>query len=101
MPHSDPKTLVSTRWLARHLKDPDLRLIDGSWYLPDAGRDPKAEYDAAHIPGARFVDIDDLSDARSELPHMAPPVEKFMSRMCGGKSSTGCPSACHLGKPPS
>ena len=81
MPHSDPKTLVSTGWLARHLKDPDLRLIDGSWYLPDAGRDPKAEYDAAHIPGARFVDIDDLSDARSELPHMAPPVEKFMSRM--------------------
>ncbi len=45
------------------------------------GRDARAEYDAAHIPGARFVDIDDLSDSRSELPHMVPPVEKFMSRM--------------------
>ena len=77
----DPKTLVSTDWLGQHLKDPDLRILDASWYLPDAGRDPKAEYDAAHIPGARFFDIDDISDARSDLPHMAPPAEKFMSRM--------------------
>tara|TARA_R110002033_G_scaffold64568_3_gene115546 strand:- start:804 stop:1658 length:855 start_codon:yes stop_codon:yes gene_type:complete len=77
----DPKTLVSTEWLAKHIKDPDLRILDASWYLPDAKRDPKAEYDAAHIPGARFFDIDDISDARSDLPHMAPPVEKFMSRM--------------------
>ncbi len=77
----DPKTLVSTDWLAQHLKDPDLRLVDASWYLPDMGRDPKAEYNAAHIPGARFFDIDEISDARSDLPHMAPPAEKFMSRM--------------------
>ncbi|MGJ8587714.1 MAG: 3-mercaptopyruvate sulfurtransferase [Yoonia sp.] len=77
----DPKTLVSTTWLAAHIKDPDLRIFDASWYLPDAGRDPKAEYAAGHILGARFFDIDDISDARSELPHMAPPVEKFMSRM--------------------
>lgn len=77
----DPKTLVSTDWLAAHLKDPDLRILDGSWHMPQAGRDPKAEYDAAHIPGARFFDIDDVADLRSELPHMVPPVEKFMSRM--------------------
>ena len=77
----DPKTLVSTDWLAAHLKDPDLRVLDASWYLPDAGRDGRAEYEAAHIPGARFFDIDEISDARSDLPHMAPPVEKFMSRM--------------------
>ncbi|WP_299651563.1 3-mercaptopyruvate sulfurtransferase [uncultured Tateyamaria sp.] len=77
----DPRTLVSTDWLAAHLKDPDLRLLDASWYLPDAGRDAKAEYEAAHIPGTRFFDIDDVSDARSDLPHMAPPPEKFMSRM--------------------
>jgi thiosulfate/3-mercaptopyruvate sulfurtransferase len=77
----DPKTLVSTDWLAAHLGDPDLRVIDGSWYLPDMARDARADYEAAHIPGARFVDIDDLSDARSELPHMAPPPEKFISRM--------------------
>lgn len=77
----DPKILVSTDWLAAHLKDPDLRVLDASWYLPAAERDPRAEYEAAHIPGARFFEIDDISDARSELPHMAPPVEKFMSRM--------------------
>ena len=77
----DPKTLVSTTWLAAHLKDPDLRILDASWYLPNMGRDPRAEYDAAHIPGARFFDIDEISDHRSELPHMAPPVEKFMSRL--------------------
>ena len=76
----DPRTLVSTAWLASHLRDPDLRILDASWYLPDMDRDPRAEYHAAHVPGARFFDIDDVSDARSELPHMVPPVEKFMSR---------------------
>jgi thiosulfate/3-mercaptopyruvate sulfurtransferase len=77
----DPKTLVSTAWLAAHLKDPDLRVIDASWYLPDAGRDPRAEYAAAHIPGARFFDIDEITDSRSNLPHMAPQPEKFVARM--------------------
>jgi thiosulfate/3-mercaptopyruvate sulfurtransferase len=77
----DPKTLVSTEWLAAHLKDPDLRVIDASWYLPDMGRDAKAEYKAAHIPGARFFDIDEITDNRSNLPHMAPPPEKFVARM--------------------
>jgi len=80
-PKDDPKTLVSTDWLSRHLADPDLRLIDASWYMPDQGRNARAEYDAGHIPGARFFDIDEISDHRSALPHMAPPVEKFMSRM--------------------
>ena len=81
MTQDDPKTLVSTGWLESHLKDPDLRVLDASWYMPDSGRDPKAEYDATHIPGARFFDIDEISDLRSALPHMAPPVEKFISRM--------------------
>lgn len=77
----DPRTLVSTDWLAAHLKDPDLRVIDASWYLPDACRDAKSEYAACHIPGARFFDIDAITDQRSALPHMAPPPEKFISRM--------------------
>jgi hypothetical protein len=80
-PQDDPRTLVSTDWLARHLRDPDLRLLDASWYLPAQGRDAKAEYDAAHIPSARFFDIDEISDQRSDLPHMAPPPEKFISRI--------------------
>jgi thiosulfate/3-mercaptopyruvate sulfurtransferase len=77
----DPKTLVSTHWLAAHLKDPDLRVLDASWYLPGQSRDAKAEYQASHIPGARFFDIDENSDQRSNLPHMAPPPEKFISRL--------------------
>lgn len=77
----DTKTLVSTDWLADNLRNPDLRVLDASWYLPDMKRDGRSEYDRGHIPGARFFDIDEISDARSELPHMAPPVEKFMSRM--------------------
>ena len=81
MAQDDPRTLVSTEWLSAHLKDPDLRVLDASWYLPAMNRDAKAEYAAAHIPGARFFDIDEISDHRSDLPHMAPPVEKFMSRM--------------------
>ncbi|ODT61070.1 MULTISPECIES: 3-mercaptopyruvate sulfurtransferase [Paracoccus] len=77
----DPKTLVSTDWLAAHLGDPDLRVIDASWHMPATGRDARAEYDAAHIPGARFLDIDAISDKRSTLPHMAPPPEMFISRL--------------------
>jgi thiosulfate/3-mercaptopyruvate sulfurtransferase len=81
MTANDPQLLVSTDWLAAHLAAPDLRILDASWYLPDAGRDARAEYAAGHIPGARFFDIDEISDDRSDLPHMAPPVEKFVSRM--------------------
>ena len=80
-PMDDPKTLVSTDWLAAHLKDPDLRILDASWHMPAAGRDAQAEYTDQHIPGARFFDIDEISDLRSEMPHTVPPVEKFMSRM--------------------
>ena len=77
----DPKILVSTDWLAEHMKDPDLRILDASTYLPGVDRDGRTEYDAVHIPGARFFDIDDVSDGRSDLPHMVPPIEKFMSRV--------------------
>jgi len=81
MAEDDPRTLVSTEWLEAHLKDPDLRIIEASWHMPAAGRDARAEYGRTHIPGARFFDIDEISDARSALPHMAPPPEKFISRM--------------------
>ncbi|MYK33474.1 MAG: sulfurtransferase, partial [Boseongicola sp. SB0670_bin_30] len=77
----DPRTLVSTGWLARHLDDPDIRILDASWYLPDMKRNARAEYDLGHVPGARFFDIDEISDHRSGLPHMAPQPEKFISRM--------------------
>ncbi|MBC6443010.1 MAG: 3-mercaptopyruvate sulfurtransferase [Rhodobacteraceae bacterium] len=81
MAEVDNAPVVSTQWLADHLDAPDLRILDGSWYLPVMERDPKADYEARHIPGARFFDINDVSDSNSNLPHMAPPVEKFTSRM--------------------
>ncbi|MCO4823486.1 MAG: 3-mercaptopyruvate sulfurtransferase [Amylibacter sp.] len=83
MSRDDPATLVSTDWLAENLGAPDLRILDASWYLPTDYREPKVLFDAVHIPGARFFDIDDISDKNSDLPHMAPPVEKFMSRLRG------------------
>lgn len=83
MPLSDSTTLVSTDWLAQHMTAPDVRVLDGSTYLPGAGKDGREEYDKAHIPGARFFDIDDISDSESPLPHMLPPVETFVSRVRG------------------
>jgi len=81
MTQDDPKTLVSTNWLKQNLKQPDLRVLDTSWHLPTENRDPVSEFALGHIPTARFFDIDDISDHRSALPHMVPPVEKFMSRV--------------------
>jgi thiosulfate/3-mercaptopyruvate sulfurtransferase len=74
-------SLVSTEWLADHLEAPDIRIADASWYLPQAGRDARAEYATAHIPRAVFFDIDDLSDETSALPHMLAPAPKFASRL--------------------
>lgn len=73
--------LVSTEWLAEHLDAPDVRIADASWYLPQAARNARQEYDSAHIPGAVFFDIDDLSDEKSPYPHMLAPAPKFASRM--------------------
>lgn len=79
--NSDPQLLVSTQWLEDHLNAPDVRILDGTYFMPDDNRDGRAEYENSHIPGARYFDIDDIADTRSELPHMVPPVEKFISRM--------------------
>ena len=73
-------TLVSTDWLAGHLDAPDVRIVDASWYLPTDNRDPKAEYNERHIPGAVFFDIDEIADTESDLPHMLPSPEKFAAR---------------------
>jgi thiosulfate/3-mercaptopyruvate sulfurtransferase len=73
--------LVSTDWLASRLDAPDIRIADASWYLPDAGRDARAEYRDRHIQGAIFFDIEDLSDKASSLPLMLAPAPQFASRM--------------------
>lgn len=67
--------IVSVEWLKQNLGK--ARVLDASWYMPAEKRDPKAEYEAAHIPGAVFFDIDALSDHSTSLPHMLPPPEQF------------------------
>jgi thiosulfate/3-mercaptopyruvate sulfurtransferase len=75
--------LVSTAWLAAHLGDPDVRVLDGSWHMPQARRDPRAEFLAAHIPGAAFFDIDGIADRGSSLPHMLPTADAFAEAVGG------------------
>jgi thiosulfate/3-mercaptopyruvate sulfurtransferase len=81
MANGEHKWLVETDWLASHLEAPDLVILDGSMHLPTTKRNAKAEFLAAHIPGALFFDIDDIADETSSLPHMLPSPTKFASRM--------------------
>ncbi len=69
--------LVSTEWLNKHLEQPDLVVLDCSWYLPAHKRDGKAEYTSEHISGAQYFDLDAISDNTSPLPHMLPSEENF------------------------
>lgn len=68
---------VTTEWLATHLDDPQVKIIDASWYLPTMNRNGKAEYDEGHIPGAVFFDIDAIADKTTTLPHMMPKPDDF------------------------
>lgn len=70
-------SLVSTQWLADHLGEPDLTIVDSSWHMPATGRSARDEYLDAHIPGARFLDIDAVSDAANPAPHMLPSAADF------------------------
>ncbi|MBX9926423.1 MAG: 3-mercaptopyruvate sulfurtransferase [Hyphomicrobiaceae bacterium] len=81
VPLSSKSWIVDTQWLADRLDAPGLVVLDGTWHLPTADRDARAEYLAEHIPGALFFDIDDLSDEAATLPHMLPSQIKFASRM--------------------
>jgi thiosulfate/3-mercaptopyruvate sulfurtransferase len=71
------KRFVSTEWLAEHLADPNIAIVDGSFYLPALKRDATAEYLAAHIPGAVQFDIDAIADHSTSLPHMLPSAQVF------------------------
>jgi thiosulfate/3-mercaptopyruvate sulfurtransferase len=75
------ESLVSTEWLEAELGAPDLRVIDATYFLPADGRDARAEYEAEHIPGAVFLDLEEVSDPSHPAPHMLPPDHLFASRM--------------------
>ena len=72
---ADP--LVSTDWLSAHLGEPDLKVVDATFYLPHLRRDARAEFEQAHIPGAVFFDIDAVADHSIPLPHMLPDAAAF------------------------
>lgn len=75
------ESLVSTDWLDGHLGDPDLVVLDASRHLPAAQRDPRSEYEAAHIPGARFLDLASLTDTQSPVPAAIPSADQLAERL--------------------
>ncbi|XP_037432362.1 thiosulfate/3-mercaptopyruvate sulfurtransferase 2 isoform X2 [Triticum urartu] len=77
--HAVPRTepVVSAEWLHANLRDPDVKVLDASWYMPAEQRNPLQEYQVAHIPGALFFDVDGISDRASNLPHMLPSEKAF------------------------
>src|ERR1700675_4818671 len=81
MPYARPEALVSTEWLAAHLAAPHLRVLDSSYKQPGITPTARADYDAGHIPGAVFFDIDDVAEPGTSLPHMIPSAERFAEKM--------------------
>lgn len=75
------ESLVSTDWLAEHLGEPGLTVVDCSWHMPATGRNGRDEFLRAHIPRARFLDIDAVSDASNPAPHMLPSAGDFAKAM--------------------
>ncbi|KAH9646296.1 Thiosulfate/3-mercaptopyruvate sulfurtransferase 1 [Citrus sinensis] len=74
---SPKEPVVSVDWLHANLREPDLKVLDASWYMPDEQRNPFQEYQVAHIPGALFFDVDGVADRTTNLPHMLPSEEAF------------------------
>ena len=78
-----PKRSSPAEWLAAHLADPHVRVLDCSYKQPGITPTARADYDAGHIPGAVFFDIDDVAEPGTSLPHMIPSAERF-ARKDGG-----------------
>ncbi len=81
MAYVHPDSLVSTEWLAAHLNDPAVRVVDGSFKMPGVMPTAREDYAKCHIVGAPFFDIDEIADRSSSLPHMLPKPEEFAAHM--------------------
>jgi thiosulfate/3-mercaptopyruvate sulfurtransferase len=81
MPYARPEALVTTEWLAAHLDDPHVRVLDSSYKQPGITPSARQDYDSGHIPGAVFFDIDDVAEPGTSLPHMIPSAERFPQKM--------------------
>ena len=81
MSYARPEALVEPAWLSINLNDPNIVIIDASFHLPTANRDPHEEYISAHIPGALFFDINEIADQTVDLPHMLPSPNDFGAKV--------------------
>jgi thiosulfate/3-mercaptopyruvate sulfurtransferase len=81
MAYAHQDSLVSTEWLAAHLSDPAVRVVDGSFKMPGVTPTAREDYNKSHIPGAPFFDIDEIADRSSSLPHMVPSAQEFAAHM--------------------
>src|SRR5271155_5970085 len=81
MPYVRPEALVSTEWLAANLAGPLVRILDASFKQPGITPTARDDYDAGHIPGAVFFDIDDIAEPGTSLPHMIPSAELFARKI--------------------
>jgi thiosulfate/3-mercaptopyruvate sulfurtransferase len=83
MPYAHPEALVGAEWLAAHLDDPHIRVVDASFKLPGITPTAREDYDRGHIPGAMFFDVDEIAEPGTSLPHMVPSPELFARKMEG------------------
>src|SRR5215469_13573605 len=83
MSYARPEALVETEWLAAHLDDPQVSIVDASFKLPGITPTAREDYDRGHIRGAVFFDIDDIAEPGTSLPHMIPSPELFARKMEG------------------
>ncbi len=81
MSYVNPDALAETDWLAAHLSDPKVKVLDASYHLPGTGRDAETEFEDRHIPSAMLFDIEDVRDRDISLPHMLPSEEQFAAQM--------------------
>lgn len=81
MEYQNADALVETDWLADHLADPELRIVDATWFMPHLNRSAREEFATQHIPGAMFWDIDEIADPTDPLPHMVPDASGFAGHM--------------------
>lgn len=81
MTFANPEALVSTEWLAAHLSDPDLRILDCTWHHSSTNLDGRTQYRGRHLPGSVHFDIDHVADKSSSLPHMVPGASDFANKV--------------------
>jgi thiosulfate/3-mercaptopyruvate sulfurtransferase len=81
VPYARPEALVGSEWLAEHLGDPGVRVVDCSFKLPGITPTARADYERGHIPGAVFFDIDEIAQPGTSLPHMIPSADLFAHKI--------------------